>query len=52
MILSALIEDGEAAEADYSDARATGKPNDYNCFHGFKNVDWIDAPQDLSALCE
>ena len=45
----ALIEDDEAAEADYSDARTTGRPNDY-CFDGFKYVEWTDAPQDLSGL--
>ena len=49
MIFSALIEDDEAAEADYSDARTTGRPNDY-CFDGFKYVEWTDTPQDLSGL--
>ena len=51
MIFSALIEDGEVADADYSDARATGMPNDH-CFDGFNYVEWTDAPQDLSALRE
>ena len=49
MIFSAVTKDDEAAEADYSDARATRMPNDY-CFDGYKYVEWTDAPQDLSAL--
>ena len=41
-----IIEDEEEEEAENSDVRAAGRPNNYS----FDGLEWTDAPQDVPAL--
>lgn len=43
-----IIEDEEEEEAENSDVRAAGRPNNYS----FDGLEWTDAPQDVPALPE